>query len=551
MSTDHYPWINRSPSIGLKEILSSVEPGKNARAIKKLIKRRLRTIMKHASDPIQVEDTPEGRCVTVMGVLKIIVSDDFEVSLQMRQFLRDMQDVNDRRSVPEWYSFFVDYDSSLRFSYHEEAINENPLNPWIFVAQQDYSMLTNTTIPMGREDSETRQWRINDYPAFQWIREWVDEYALRRLAAEALGIDQEIADLCAWVWDRYQTDIGYFFFLIKYRSWFVRLAEDDPRLMPWGYLLIKYEDIDLTLEPVAAIRKQLAGYGLTQGGWRLLLNAPEARTRLDSLFGYRGCMKFLALWLNAHVQLGLKALVHDDYFRDCLQWLGDLAHESNEMSPKVLPPILRILVREAAKMESKGRLGEWRGKHQVSLIRHWMERYPDFVPDTNQRRSGFRWLYRHVEQEKAEWVRIIAKDCTWSYAIQRFEQAGLVAHALQDMHAIWDEGAAMNHCLDVNRADCHWVWYKELLDEGDTRYFSIRDEAGERVATLQIGRSEPGQPWQAEQCLAVHNLPAPMSACQFSKDLAKAYSLAEGYTGEIKDDDFVCGDFTLDLILGW
>jgi hypothetical protein len=86
---------------------------------------------------------------------------------------------------------------------------------------------------------------------------------------------------------------------------------------------------------------------------------------------------------------------------------------------------------------------------------------------------------------------------TAAYALREYRHDGLVAHALETVSQLQEEGVAMHHCLETLALP--WEPTVELFAEGALRFFSIRETGrGERVATLEIERATtPERGWLA------------------------------------------------------
>jgi len=71
---DRYPSIRRRPSVRFDDLFLHATAGEETGPARRFIKRWLRTVLRHASRPIHIEDTSEGRRVTSMGILRVHVA---------------------------------------------------------------------------------------------------------------------------------------------------------------------------------------------------------------------------------------------------------------------------------------------------------------------------------------------------------------------------------------------------------------------------------------------------------------------------------------------
>ncbi len=93
-----------------------------------------------------------------------------------------------------------------------------------------------------------------------------------------------------------------------------------------------------------------------------------------------------------------------------------------------------------------------------------------------------------------------------------FSNGHLIAEELLSPEALEEEGEAMRHCLgDVN-------WGSVLLDEG--RFFSLRDGAGQRVATLHLRRVSGA--WEVTQLRGPGNARVTKEVVAFAEELVRA-----------------------------
>ena len=127
--------------------------------------------------------------------------------------------------------------------------------------------------------------------------------------------------------------------------------------------------------------------------------------------------------------------------------------------------------------------------------------------------------------QRQERERFLAQLAPQRYALREYRHEGLVAHALESVSDLKEEGTAMRHCLRMPFFPGEPRL--EQFAEGALRYFSIREaEQGERVATLEIERGDDAGTWVVGECQGPSNQPVTMQVLGFARRLAEAYGAA-------------------------
>ncbi|MFO8004039.1 PcfJ domain-containing protein, partial [Thioalkalivibrio sp.] len=480
---DRYPWIRRQPGIPLDDLFLHATAGEDTGPARRFLKRWLRTVLRHASDPIRIEDSPEGRRVTCMGVLRVHVAN---AAGGHRTIIEDREwqwSEKLERYVPQWV--VREEIAPPRPHRREPTLRIGLLNPWVLAAAAQWEQASPAVGASDVHERNRQLLRWSGQPAFQWIRAWIDEPALQRMLGHALGIRPVVVYLARKAWGYGCDDARVFSVIAAHRRWFMRLAVQAPTLLGIGESLLRLGvPLDPARDPAGAIRACLHPHGLTEGGWRLLQRTPDARERLQHLLINWSHPSDLVHWLNAHVRAGLDRLTHGR-FESAVAGLtvwhdGTARHRLPES-------LFRLLAREALRAEARGGLVNWLAGEDWEAFERWYEHNPGFAPDTNQARAGWRWLCRHVEWQERE--RLVAQLAPQPYALREYRHDGLVAHALESVSELQEEGAAMHHCLQVAMFPGEPTL--ERFAEGALRFFSIRENGrGERVATLEIERCD-------------------------------------------------------------
>jgi len=522
--TDRYPWIRRQPGVRFDDLFLHATAGEDTGPARRFIKRWLRTVLRHASRPIQVEDTPEGRRVTCMGVLRVHVA---HAAGGHRTIIEDREWVWDddlERYLPQWV--VREEGQPLRPHLREPTLRIGLLNPWVLAAsaQWDQACLAGGASDVHEPNRQLLRW--SGQPAFQWIRAWIDEPALQRMLGHALGIRPVVVYLARKAWGPRCDDAWVFSVIAAHRRWFIRLAVEAPTLLGIGAALLRLGvPLDPARDPAGAIRACLHRHGLTEGGWRLLQRTPDVRERLQSLLINWSHPSDLVHWLNAHVRAGLDRLTHGRFESAvaCLtMWHGGTVRH------RLPEPLFRLLAREALRTEAKGGLVNWLAAEEWNALERWYAHNPGFTPDPNQARAGWRWLCRHVQRKERE--RIAAQLSAQPYALSEYRYDGLVAHALETVSQLQEEGVAMHHCLETLALP--WEPTVERFAEGDLRFFSIREaEQEKRVATLEIERGDDAGTWLVGECQGPFNRPVSRQVLGFARRLAEAYAAANDPAG--------------------
>jgi len=170
----------------------------------------------------------------------------------------------------------------------------------------------------------------------------------------------------------------------------------------------------------------------------------------------------------------------------------------------------------------------WLAAEEWNALERWYAHNPGFTPDPNQARAGWRWLCRHVQRKERE--RIAAQLSAQPYALSEYRYDGLVAHALETVSQLQEEGVAMHHCLETLALP--WEPTVERFAEGDLRFFSIREaEQEKRVATLEIERGDDAGTWLVGECQGPFNRPVSRQVLGFARRLAEAYAAANDPAG--------------------
>ncbi len=519
--SDRYPWIRRQPSVRFDDLFLHATAGEDTGPARRFLQRWLRTVLRHASDPIRIEDTPEGRRVTCMGVLRVHVAHaagGHRTIIEDREWLWD--DALERH-VPQWV--VREEIEPLRLHLREPTLRVGLLNPWVLAAAAQWEQACPAGELSDPHERKRQFLRWSGQPAFQWIRAWIEEPALQRMLGHALGIRPVVVYLARKAWGPRCDDARVFSVIAAHRRWFIRLAVEAPALMSMGESLLRLGvPLDPVRDPVGAIRACLHQQGLTEGGWRLLQRTPDAGERLQSLLINWTHPSDLAHWLNAHVRAGLDRLTHGR-FEAALAVLT-VWHEG-PTHQRLPEPLFRLLAREAVRTEAQGGLVNWLAGEEWNALERWYAYNPGFTPDSNQARAGWRWLCRHVQQKERERIaaQLSAQLSAQRYALREYHHDGLVAHALETVSQLQEEGVAMHHCLE--RLALPWEPTVEMFAEGDLRFFSIRENGrGERVATLEIERGDDAGTWMVGECQGPSNQRVSRQVLAFARRLAEAYA---------------------------
>lgn len=512
-----YPWIRRQPEVRIEDLVTQVATGDNSTAIRRLIKKWLRAVLRRAVDPIRVESTPVGRRATCMGVMRITTGPDHDrwLLIEGRAWIWDEEQ---RRYKWQWSSHCYVLESQC-MAFDPPAFRVRILQ---FLVGLGWQRLVNSGAAFKRADHWSwPQWIA--HPAFTWIHGLIDERRLQEMLAEALGVDRTLSDIIQRA-DPYPRGFGVDCWdaglVATHRNWFLRLNADAPGLLQMGFVLQwRRVGLDPGMEPVAAIKKFLRERGLTKKAWKLLSRVPDAPVRLQRLSSEPGA---LIVYLNWHVRAGLDTLAHADFLYHVAIFMPE-----EWMSPvegtRLREPLFRILVREAVAAEANGTLQQWL-EEACLRPRYWP--WSD-QPDPNQVRAGWRWLRRRIAAEELKQRHMAAVESERclepkSYALREFGHGGLVAYALETVCELQEEGRAMDHCLRHKGSARHRFAAKGV------RFFSVRgSECGERVATLKIKRDDDAGQWVVGECEGPFDEGVSAETLVFARQLANAYAAAD------------------------
>jgi hypothetical protein len=521
---DRYPWIRRQPSVRFDDLFLHATAGEDTVPARRFLKRWLRTVLRHASHPIRIEDTPEGRRITCLGVLRVHVAD---AAGGHRTFFedREWQWSNElERYVPHWVR--REEIESLRPNLREPTLRIGLLNPWVLAAAAEWEQAFPAGGVSDPHERNRQLLRWSGQPPFQWIRAWIDEPRLQQMLGRALGIRPVVVYLARKTWGPGCDDARTFTVIAAHRRWFLRLAVEAPGLLRIGESLLRLGvPLDPSCGPVGAIRACLQEHGLTEGGWRLLRWTPDAGERLKHLLTNWAHPSELVIWLNAHVRAGLGRLTHARFESAVANLTLSHGGSARHRLPESL---FRLLAREAVRTEALGRLKKWLRGEDWGAFERWYAHNPGFTPDPNQARAGWRWLCRHMQRQERE--RLLAQLSAQRYALREYRHDGLVAQALETVSELQEEGTAMHHCLRMMIFP--WEPRVERFAEGALRFFSIRETGrGERVATLEIEWCWEDGAWIVGECLGPSNQAVSAQTLGFARRLAQAYAAANDPAG--------------------
>lgn len=511
-----YPWIRRQPEVRIEDLFTQVATGDNPMAIRRLTKKWLRAVLRRAVDPIRVESTPVGRRATCMGVMRITIGPWHHNRWLLIEGRAWIWDEEQRRHKWQWTSQCRVLESEY-MAFDPPAFRVRILE---FLVGLGWQRLVNSGAAFKRADHGSwHQWTV--HPAFTWIHAWIDERRLQEMLTEALGVDRTLFDI---IQRANPDDLGVECWdaglVATHRNWFLRLNADAPGLLQLGFhLQFRRVRLDPGMEPVAAIKRFLRERGLTKKAWKLLSRVPDAPVRLQRLSNRPGT---LIVYLNWHVSAGLDTLAHAHFLYHVAIFMPE-----EWMSPvegaRLQEPLFRILVREAVAAEANGTLQQWL---EEACTRPWYWPWSD-QPDPNQVRAGWRWLRRRIAAEEQKQRHMAAVEPErrldpQSYALRQFRYGALVAHALETVSELQEEGTAMDHCLR------HWSFARDRFAADTVRFFSVRESGcGERVATLEIERGGDAGTWVVGECQGPFNEPVSAQTLGFARHLANAYAAVD------------------------
>ncbi|WP_374514040.1 PcfJ domain-containing protein [Niveibacterium sp.] len=322
--------------------------------------------------------------------------------------------------------------------------------------------------------------------------------------------------------------------ICRFRAAYEQIERDRRRMLPLFDLLLNQHSTWVQKavggNPGNAMR-WLRDAFITAGGtpliWRRLYNGSAPMLTIFSM-----------LWREAQSRDIAMALLGQQFLPP-LRLLGVLARttmqclDEHRGSPKhktvMLERVLPAILREAKSLLDAGdRAGLLAYASEVEAQLHSLSDYllcdddaiglagPGVAWGTLVARS--RAWHRDLDRrrrERDETERASALARRWLTAIDRFEEGGLVACALIDGQSLEEEAIAMDHCVDDYVAACL---------HGTSRIFSIRDAAGERVATAELTVKRGSV--RATQVLGAGNMRVPAAVKAFADRLAKQYQHA-------------------------
>ena len=286
------------------------------------------------------------------------------------------------------------------------------------------------------------------------------------------GALRPLAELITWAWqcpDLYAE--------------LIRHARPLVRLMP-----AVHRQVPLEVRACAGLRELrslLLNMGLTAAGWRWLTVHPAPVFRNDH-------------WLHP----------------ECLGAMLWAANSLAAAGPDFAPP--QLFINHAYPVMVEAKLQKWPAdllgwflrsawdrceafddlgeandflRFTYARVWYWMT-LVGWRPDVQQRRGGWRAIERAWRKSSRGTMK------SWPIPFERIEWHGLVAIAIGDGEALWEEGAQMNHCIERFLDEC--------LEECFLA-FSVRRPDGKRMATFSLTRDDAESEWTFHACSGPSN----------------------------------------------
>ena len=291
---------------------------------------------------------------------------------------------------------------------------------------------------------------------------------------------------------------------LRFARWLDPLEREAPNLMvPW-FELAREEQIDLELEPKAALKKWVRATGASARAWRSLAASPSR------------------VWMARARHVKCAAQRH----------LAETALLIDRFETSVPVP-LRIVNAATARLDQlvdqTERLQKTRGGHYSSALRaaKWAienDAWPRFVQefdavdmwfdlkapqlDKLQKRRGWQWLVRTARTWANKESRRRSSQELPNASLPALSLAGYAFRAARDSFELWEAGRQLRNCLGEEKT-------MRFAQKGRSLLVLATRESDDRiVATLQL-RSEPQDPGlQIRRANGFANgpLPAPIAA---------------------------------------
>ncbi len=364
--------------------------------------------------------------------------------------------------------------------------------------------------------------------AFQVLRERVRvcriEGPLRDRVEEALALDRRVI---AWAClglprgelaaiDSLQYSAAW-----RHREAFEQLERENPALLrPYAGAVLAGA-LGHHQEPARDLKLAFRAIGVGDAQWKLLANAAPgyfetliAGTKSDHIFDAYG-------WaLQACVAAGgmlPRAVLHR-----LVQPNGREPGQPAVLDPETINsgfwmPFLRALGRRIAFVDGPGQMRAFLDG-EFEDVYDWLEwECPEIDP--NQARAGWPWLLKQNRawREREREMALARRDeLRWDVPLPTFEHGSWRVVALRDSYELWEEGHALRHCART---------YADYCRKGFGIVFSIRNSAGERVATGQIDRQRG--PWTVRSVRVFANRPAGPKLVEVAQAYARASEAAQ------------------------
>lgn len=402
-----------------------------------------------------------------------------------------------------------------------QLLNLHALYPHLGWRQHDYALI---------EDLKALGWKVQDGEAV--YRKWVHQVLAM--------LDQEALDLTFDYFEHFAPH--YYNQAVKFKDVLKSMKETTPSLaLLWLWARLDKvgktvavhtrkrawdEMVEASTDAAALtqdLRKLIGKTVLTKAFWRWLARMPIERMRhIVNTFERHGVYGnvFRTLEALSRVDDGNKAYLTAEFVEmvlTCTQ-AGVVLRRREAHKREGGFAAIRAAWRYASKAKE---LNYYQLRNDLAGVLRWIDTAAPEL-DNNQRTANWSWFLEqfHNYQLEIEFGR--RQNNTWESLLDTTEvkvgKQKFTFVPLTSSRDLFQEGRVMHHCVASYDTRC-------LNERRPSRIFSVRDEQGARVATVEIVRDR--DQWQASQMRGHCNACVSNAVSKASQEIAKLYTKAD------------------------
>lgn len=423
-------------------VISHADDTLGTRPLRELVDSLWEGLLPRLANPIKVTETRTTRQVEVMGLVTYMIDHRHRRILLFRRQGGRLQRMHDLFDLTR------------------------PVRLWVWLEQY----VTDARLPPERVRS-----------VFEALKGRVRQVTSLRALAKQVRVAMALDDHPAWMTalrSRNCREISvlqarHFNLVWKHLEAFQLVERENPQLLPVLMLAIRTSNLELSGDPVAALKAHMLNLGLTQAGWRLLATmgyrgvAPALKR-----FGNESVLSIVVEYTRSLAQAGVRAEPSRYFMRVWLQsiepgrqiqrdWHGHPVH------------VLRTAFRALAGCRTQREVEAF--TLAFLQVDQWVLTKPEF--DANQKKMPWSGL---VERARTwEQLRIIEIQCAeleWTSLIPTFSQGEYTATPITTGVELFRESRRMRHCVFDYLDDCR--------SDGRSVFHVSQSTSGKPVATI-------------------------------------------------------------------